>query len=124
MIKTTLFKNFPGSYWEKGEDFIDGTPRYRLIVPRLIVPRLIESTSRYCDSLTSPFRWHAVVFQESVTGRHGFPTVKRYFAVVEDCRMEKSSHSGPFKHVKDARIWAEREILDLMGITEEPYNAI
>jgi len=107
MIKATIIAD---GYWEKGQDFIDGSPRYRLLVRGSI-----EGSGRYCDSFDSPLRWHAVVVTERESAYPGGPKKNAYYAAVEDCRLEKRWENGPIWKVKDARRWAEETAISVIG---------
>lgn len=86
--------------WNKGADFMDGQPRYTLAD--------YAQTGRYCDSFTSPLRWHIVVYADRAREYPGGPRRRFYYAVVEDCRLEASWGPVRFTKVKDAKAWAER----------------
>ena len=79
--------------WIKGEDFIDGSPRYSL-----------EGR----DPSNSVARIRVVIYQEKVyEGRRGDPPVKRYFASVYDTKAEHEWRWGPYRYLKEAKAMAE-----------------
>jgi len=107
VIRSKLFEE---GEWIKGQDFIDGSPRYRLVVPGVI-----EGEGYFCDSYDSPLRWHVLVVQEREREYRGGPIKTVYYTVAEDCKKEARIEGGPFRFVRDARRSAEQDAIDIMA---------
>lgn len=109
MIKTHTRQ---GGQWMKGQDFIDSTPRYTLIVPGEVE----SDMGYYCDSYDSPLRWYACVYLEMESYYPNGPKEKRvYRGCADDCRRERRIEIGPCRDVKTARIQAEQAIQRLIA---------
>lgn len=106
MIRATLLTGI----WQKGQDFMDESPRYTLFVAGTV-----EGTGHFCDCLTSAARWHCVVWTEREAEYRGFPKVTRYYGVAEDCTKEALVEVGPLKCAKDCRLAVEAAIVQMLA---------
>ncbi len=105
MIRTTIFE---GGKWIKGEDPFDGTLRYTLFVPDTV-----EGEGYYCPNLGSPLGWSAVVW--SYQSEYG----RRYGASFTDGHGENTYEQDNFHKVKEAREWAEKNLMNFISKNDD-----